>query len=132
MIVVDASALVALVLDEPAGTATRLRERLGRSGETLHAPHLIDVEVAQALRQQVNRAAIAVETAEIALDLLARLPIALYPHSDLLQRAWAMRENVTAYDAVYVALSEMLGAPLITLDRGLANSPGHRAQFEVY
>lgn len=129
MIVIDASAVLEVLLRTAA--AGPIEARLFLTGETLHAPHLLDVEVTQVLRRYVAGRQIAEPRARQALDDLAVLPLARYPHSVLLPRVWALRENMTAYDAVYVALAEALRAPFITRDRRLAAAPGHRARIEV-
>ena len=129
MIVVDASALVEVLLQTDIGTA--LQARLFWPGETLHAPHLIDAEVAQVLRRLAATGAISGVRGEEALEDLVGFPMQRYPHSDLLQRIWRLRSNLTAYDATYVALAEVLDAPLLTRDRRLAAAPGHAAIVEA-
>lgn len=129
MIVVDASAALEVLLRTPAAKA--VEERLFDPAQTLHAPHLIDVEVAQVLRRYAASGEADAERCRVALADLADLPLTRYPHDILLQRAWELRGNLTAYDAVYVALAEALDAPLLTRDQRLANAPGHRARIEV-
>jgi predicted nucleic acid-binding protein len=129
VIVVDASALLEVLLRTPSADA--IEERLFVSGQSLHAPHLIDVEVAQVLRHYVSSGAIDAARGEAALTDLADFPIQRYPHDVLLRRAWALRHNLTAYDAVYVALAEALDRPLLTRDRRLASAAGHQAKIEV-
>ncbi len=129
MIVVDASALLEVLLRTPA--AAGVERRLFASGETLHAPHLIDVEAAQVLRRYARNGDLGAGRGRQALDDLADLPIRRYPHDLLLPRVWELRDNVTAYDAVYVALAEVLQAPLLTRDRRLASAAGHRARVEL-
>lgn len=129
MIVVDASALLEVILRTP--TAQALEKRLFDPRETLHAPHLLDVEVAQVIRRYVANGEVASERGRAALADLADFPLRRYPHDFLLPRIWDLRNNLTAYDAVYVALAELLEAPLLTCDRRLAASAGHRAQIEV-
>ena len=129
MIVLDASALVDLLLNtEPGG---RLARRVRSSRVTLHAPHLIDLEIAQTLRRYVRQGDIEEERAQIALQHLAVFDLNRYAHSDFLPRIWALKENVTAYDAAYAALAEALGAILVTGDHQLAKAPGIRAEIEV-
>jgi predicted nucleic acid-binding protein len=128
VIVLDASALVELLLVSKRGR--RIGERIFGTGETLHAPELIDVEVAQVLRRFARDATLSVARAEEALADLGQLRLERYPHLPLLGRAWELRENLTAYDAVYVALAELLEAPLLTCDAALARAP-HRAQVEL-
>jgi len=100
------------------------------SNETLHAPHLIDVEVTQVLRRYVLSAIISAERGTEALADLTDFPLTRYPHFILLNRIWQLRHGLTAYDAAYLALAESLRAPLITRDRALANAGG-RVHVEV-
>ena len=129
MIVVDASALLETLLRTPAAAA--VEARLFDAGETLHAPHLVDVEVAQVLRRYAASRRLAPERCREALGDLADFPLQRYPHDLLLPRVWELRENLTAYDAVYVALAEALEAPLVTRDRRLAGAAGHRARIDI-
>lgn len=99
-------------------------------GETLHAPHLLDVEVAQVLRRYVRSKDILPERGAEALADLASLPINRYPYFVLLPRIWQLRHNLTAYDAAYVALAEALDATLVTRDRAL-KSLSSAARVEV-
>jgi predicted nucleic acid-binding protein len=129
VIVVDASAVLEVLLRTRAAPAveTRLFER----AETLHAPHLIDVEVAQVMRRYATKGDVDAARGRAALEDLADFPLHRYPHDILLARVWDLRKNLTAYDAVYVALAEALDAPLITRDRRLAGAPGHHARIEL-
>ena len=129
MIVVDASALLEFLLQTPIGT--RVEARLFRKDDELHAPHLVDVEVTQGLRRLVRAGEVSAVRAADAIADLADLDLHRHPHLDLLTRAWKLRENVTAYDAMYVALAEALDAPIVTCDTPLAKAPGHRARIEV-
>lgn len=129
MIVIDASALLEVLLRTP--TAADLTERLLARQETLHAPHLIDVEVAQTLRRFVIAGKISPQRGREAIGDLNDFPMSRYPHDVLLTRIWELRDNFAAYDAAYIALSEALDAPLITHDQKLANAPGHRAAIQV-
>ena len=129
MIVLDASAALELLLATPA--AGRIAARALAPRETLHAPHLIDLEVAQVLRRWERSGALAAARGEEALQDLADLPLQRYPHQVLLPRIWELRSNATAYDAAYLALAEALGAILLTRDRALASIPGHAARVEV-
>jgi predicted nucleic acid-binding protein len=108
-----------------------LKSRAAESGESLHAPHLIDVEVCQVLRRYVATGILGSDRGEEALRDLADLPLRRYPHYPFLERAWQLQANLTAYDAVYIALAEALDAVLLTRDRKLASSPGHAAQVRV-
>lgn len=119
MIVLDASAMTELLLQTPLGE--RVERRLLKN-EDLHAPHLIDVEVVSALRRLVRTGEVAVERAEEAIEDLQLLLLSRHGHDDLLGRAWELRDNVTAYDAVYVALTEALDATLVTCVRALGNA----------
>jgi predicted nucleic acid-binding protein len=129
VIVVDASALLEFLLQTPLGA--RVEARLLRDEEELHAPHLVDVEVAQGLRRLVRTGEVSADRAAGAIADLADLDLHRHAHLDLLARAWRLRENLTAYDAVYVALAEALDAPLVTCDTPLARAPGNRARIEA-
>ena len=129
MIVIDASAIIEVLLNTPA--SGKVNERLFAGPDTLHAPHLLDLEVAQVLRRYTISGEMSVERSEQALEDLADLPLNRYPHDIFLRRIWSLRRNLTAYDAAYLALAEALDAPLITRDAALARVPGHRARVEV-
>jgi predicted nucleic acid-binding protein len=129
VIVIDASALVEVLLNTPA--SAKVTERLFGRNETLHAPHLLDLEVAQVLRRYALSGEMSDERSEQAHQDLADLPLTRYPHDIFLRRIWSLRRNLTAYDAAYVALAEALDAPLITRDAALAKVSGHRARVEV-
>lgn len=130
MIVLDASATVDWLLQTPAGA--RIEDRLYSRRESLHAPHLLDLEVAQVLRRLVRQGIVGVNRAEEAVRDLLDLRINRYPHVMLLGRIWRLRENFSAYDAAYVVLAEELKATLITRDRKLASTSGHGARVEVF
>ena len=125
---IDASAALEVLLKSPAGE--RLLDRL-ESGAAVHAPHLIDVEIAHVLRRHVQHNAIGAGRAEACLTLWRQLDIERHPHENLLERIWRRRANLTAYDAAYVALAEALGQRLITADRRLATAPGITIPVEV-
>ena len=129
MIVLDASAAVEWLLQTAVGM--KVDRRILAPGERLHAPHLLDVEVAQALRRFVAIGGLTSRRAQEALDDLLDLSITRYPHDVLLDRIWVLRENLTAYDAAYVALAEALDATLVTCDRKISGASGHRARVEV-
>jgi predicted nucleic acid-binding protein len=129
LIVVDASALIEVLLRTPAARA--VENRLFAQGQTLHAPHLLDVEVTQVIRRYAAKGEIDGERGREALTDLSDLPLQRYPHSFLLPRVWDLRNNLTAYDAVYVALAEVLDATLLTRDQRLAAAAGHHARVEL-
>jgi predicted nucleic acid-binding protein len=128
VLVVDASALVvALADDGPDGDLVRARLR----GESLAAPEIVDLEVVSVLRKQLGVGAIDTRRADLALTDLADLALRRAPHLPLLARCWELRDNLTVYDAAYVALAEALDAPLVTADTHLARAPGTTCQIEV-
>lgn len=129
MIVTDASVILDLLLNMPA--AGRIKSRLFRTDETLHAPALLDLEIAQVLRRYAARREISAERGRSALAVLERFPITRYPHEPLLTRIWELRANLTAYDAAYIALAEGLDATFLTRDTRAAGAPMHRATVEV-
>ena len=122
MIVLDASALLELLLGTERGRTVAVR--IADPAIGLHAPHLADVEVAQALRRYVREGEIEPSSAATALDDLRSLDLERHAHEPLLGRVWALRENLTAYDAVYVALAEALDSTLLTCDGRLSRAPG--------
>lgn len=129
MIVVDASAALETLLQTSAASA--VEKWLFDPAQTLHAPHLIDVEITQVLRRYAATGAVAPDRSRAALTDWADFPVNRYPHDFLLPRVWDLRHNLTAYDAVYVALAEAFDAPLITRDRRLAAAAGHHARVEL-
>ncbi len=129
MIVLDASAVLLWLLNGPGGSL--VAHRVIEAEQSLHSPHLIDLEIAQVLRRYTSSREISVARAEQALDDLRRVPITRYPHAVLLPRIWKLRSSLTAYDAAYVALAEAIDAPLITADGKLGRSHGHEAEIEV-
>jgi predicted nucleic acid-binding protein len=129
MIVIDASAMLEVLLRTPAAEA--VERRLFESRQTTHAPHLIDVEVAQVIRRYAATRELDADRGRAALADLADFPLRRYPHDLLLPRVWESRNNLTAYDAVYVALAEALDAPLLTSDKRLATTAGHHARVEL-
>ena len=129
MIVVDASAVLEVLLRTPSGAA--IERRLWRESDALHSPHLLDIEVVQVIRRFTLTREIEAERAQAALDDFVALPISRHPHEYLLPRVWALRDNFTAYDAVYVALAELLDATLLTHDRRLGAAARRHAQVEL-
>ncbi|MDY7105045.1 MAG: type II toxin-antitoxin system VapC family toxin [Actinomycetota bacterium] len=126
MLVVDTSALIVALADprHPAATA------MGEDGD-LHAPHLLDVEVVHAVRRLTREGAMEASEGIHLLRSVAELPIERYPHAPMTERMWALRHNVTAYDAAFVALAEILATPLLTADAKLAAAPGHSAEIRL-
>lgn len=129
MIVVDASAVLEVLLQTPA--AASIAARIFDPAESLHAPHLIDVEITQVLRRYALSGSVSVERCQEALEDFSDLALTRYAHDFLLPRVWTLRSNLTAYDATYVALAEALDAPLLTRDQRLAAAPGNTAQIEL-
>ena len=129
MIVLDASAVVELLLDTPAGDA--VARRIADPALALHSPHLLDVEVVQALRRYAREGDLDAAAAAAALDDLRRLGLQRHSHEPLLDRIWQLRENLSAYDAAYVALAEALDAVLLTCDSRLIRAPGATAKVEL-
>ncbi|HTU62430.1 MAG TPA: type II toxin-antitoxin system VapC family toxin [Polyangiales bacterium] len=125
----DASAVIALLLGTDGASA--VRSKINGAAQTLHAPHLLDVEVGQVLRRYCLFEGLAPERAELALQDLLALDIHRYSHEPMLARIWELRANLTAYDAAYVALAEVLPAPLLTLDARLARAAGHSARVTL-
>jgi predicted nucleic acid-binding protein len=130
MIVLDASAMVDWLLQTPAGQ--RIEQRIYARNETLHSVHLLDVEFTQVLRRLVRERTLIPKRADEAMEDLMALRITRYAPVLILSRIWQLSNNMTAYDAAYVALAEELKAPLITRDQKIAAAPGHAAAVEVF
>ena len=130
MIVLDASAVIDWLLGTPAGREIELR--IYARNDTLHTVHLLDVEFTQVLRRLVREGTLTPRRAVEAIEDLAALRITRYAPVLLLDRIWRLRQNLSAYDAAYIALAEELRAPLVTRDRRLASAPGHAAVVEVF
>ncbi len=128
MPVVDASVLVTYLV---GGEAADVRERLLSVREWWWAPHLVDAEVGHVLRRATANGELTVPRAAAALADLGGLPLRRAAHVGLLERAWALRHNLSFYDALYVALAERLEMPLLTLDRHLAGAPRLRVDVEI-
>ena len=129
MIVLDASAAIDWLLQTPAGQ--RIESRIYSRNQSLHAPHVIDLEIGQVLRRLVHEARVSAQRADQAIQDLLDLRLTRYPHVVLLPRIWQLRHNFSAYDAAYVALAEELDATLITRDSRLAAASGHRVVIEL-
>jgi len=128
VLVVDAN-VIATALADDGVDGDRARARL--RGERLAAPQLLDLEVASVLRGQHRSGALEARRAELALADLDALPLQRAPHQPLIGRCWELRNNLTVYDAAYVALAEAITADLLTGDRRLAKAPGPRCRIEV-
>ncbi len=127
-VVADSSAVIAALADGgPVGDWAAAE--LG--SQDLAAPHLMPVEVANILRRAVLAGDLSADAAALAHDDLVNLPVELFPYESHAQRVWELRENLTAYDAWYVALAESLDAALVTLDHRLARATGPRCQFRL-
>lgn len=126
-VVVDSSAIVAALVD--SGPDGRWAESL--LTEELAAPHVLPAEVANVMRRAVAAHEISDDVASLAHGDLVELRVRLFPYEIVSQRIWELRGNLTAYDAWYVAVAELLGAPLATLDRRLAAAPGPRCRFRT-
>jgi predicted nucleic acid-binding protein len=130
MIVLDASAAVDWLLQTSAGQS--IEKRIYSRNETLHAPHLLDLEVTQVLRRLALQGVVSVRRADEAVRDLIDLRITRYPHFVLLPRIWRLRHNFSAYDAAYIVLAEKLGAALVTRDARLTFASGHAAPVELF
>ncbi|HEY2031366.1 MAG TPA: type II toxin-antitoxin system VapC family toxin [Myxococcales bacterium] len=128
MVVVDASALVEVLIRGRKGDAVTARLR----DEELHAPHIVDLEVTQVLRRLERTRALDPSRCSLALRFLQAMSLFREPHEPLLQRCWELSANFTAYDAAYIALAEALEVSLITCDARLHAAPGHRATIELF
>lgn len=128
MIVLDASATIEWLLQSPTGV--KIDQRIFSPLESLH-PHLLDVEVTQVLRRYVRDNAVTARRGQEALEDLADVPLSRYPHDLLIPRIWELRATLTAYDAAYVALAELLDARLLTCDGKIASASGHHAIVDV-
>jgi len=129
VIVADSSAIIEILLKTPAGSVVATHLLAHRS--VLHIPHLADVEIANVLRRYVRTGELSAERAEMALEDYSLLPLVRHVHHSLLPRIWELRQNASAHDATYLALTEVLDATLITRDQKLASIPGLRASVLV-
>lgn len=129
MIVLDASAVIELLLRTPTGAKVEAQTLV--PDQTLHVPHVLDLEVLQVLRRYVRSGAMTAVRGEEAIRDLLDLPLIRYPHDPFLPRIWELRDNSTAHDAAYLALAETLRAPLLTCDPKLESTPGHKARVVV-
>jgi predicted nucleic acid-binding protein len=128
MVVIDASCIAEVVLARP--DAARVRERMGQDPD--HAtPHVVDAEVFSVVRRDYLLGNVDATRAVLALRLLREWRRVRFDHSELLDRAWQLRGNVRGWDAMYVALAELLGVTLLTLDSRLARATGPRCPIEI-
>jgi len=130
VIVLDASAAIDWLLQTAAGK--RIERRIYSHNESLHAPHLLDLEVGQVLRRLLREGSVSSDRANQAIEDLLDLRMTRYPHFVLLPRIWQLRHNLSAYDAAYVVLAEKLGASLVTRDGRMASASGHAASIELF
>jgi predicted nucleic acid-binding protein len=127
VLVVDASVLAPAIVD--AGTdGTTIRARL--RGESIAGPDLVRIEVLAVVRKRRIDGSLTIDQAEAAVDDLLDFPLSVFPAAPLVRRVWELRDNLTAYDAFYVALAEALDCPLLTADARLANAPGNNCTVE--
>lgn len=127
--VLDASGAIELLLNTAAGQ--RLAARLAEEHDVIHVPHLIDVEIAHVLRRYVRRGTLNEQRGALALNHWRNLDLERYPHEPFLDRVWQLRDSLSAYDAVYVALAEALSTVLLTGDQRLVGAPGPRTRIEL-
>lgn len=125
----DTSAAIELLLNLPLGP--QVRERISDPDVALHAPELLTVEVLQVLRRRVAAGATRVNEAGEAIEFLGLLDVSYHGHAPLVPRIWGLRNNLTGYDATYVALAELLDGTLLTADVRLAGAPGHHAHIDL-
>ena len=130
MIVLDASAAIDWLLQTPDGK--RIEKRIYARAESLHAPHLLDLEVVQVLRRLVRESKLSTQRANQAIDDLLSLRMTRYPHFVFLPHIWSLRHNLSAYDAAYIALTEKLGATLITRDTRLASASPRGLRIDLF
>ena len=129
LFVLDASGAVELLLNTTSGK--RVAKRIENPAVSIHVPHLIDVEIAHVLRRYTLRGLLTADRGELALGQWRQLDVERYSHGLFLDRMWQLRDNVSAYDAAYVALTEALSAVLVTGDGRLLRTPGLAIHIEL-
>ena len=129
MIVLDASAMVEWL--EHSTLGLKVDRKILRDGDRVRAPHFIDLEVTSAISKKVRLGGMRLSRGEQVLRDLQQAPCMRYPHRPFLPRIWKLRENLSPYDAAYVALAEFLGATLLTCDAKLSRAPGHSARIDL-
>ena len=129
-VVLDASAVVELVLG--TGVGGRIRDRVADPRVSLHSPELVDLEVLHVLRRYERLGTVLPDRVAGAFQNLVDLDLVRYSHAALLERVWSRRFNLTAYDAAYVTLAEILDAPILTTDGRLARVPGLAVTVELF
>ncbi len=128
MIVLDASAALKMILRHEGSEALAARV----IGKDIHAPALIEVEVVSGLRHLQRQRRVAEDRATIGLEWFLDLGIEKHHGPDLTRRIFALRHSLSAYDAAYVAVAELIQAPLLTADGRLSRAHGHRARVELF
>jgi predicted nucleic acid-binding protein len=128
VIVTDASVVLEVILRTQTGM--KIQGRVLSARETLHAPHLIDLEVCQVLRRYLHNRQLTADRAYDAMEDFQSMRIFRYPHQVFWKRIWELRNNMTAYDAAYIAVAETISAPLLTTDKRLASTQNHSAKIE--
>jgi predicted nucleic acid-binding protein len=127
MAVMDASIVVEILLRTSVGL--NAYDRAATESAGMHAPHLLDIEVAHALRRLAQAHQVSQQDAGLAMDALPQLQLERHAHLLLLPRIWELRDSLSAYDASYVALAEILDTPLLTCDAKLSRAHGHNAEI---
>jgi predicted nucleic acid-binding protein len=130
VIVLDASAAIDWLLQTTAGQ--QIEDRIYSRGESLHAPHLLDLEVTQVLRRLLREGAVSGPRADQAVQDLLDLRLTRYPHFVFLPQIWRLRDNFSVYDAAYVVLTQKIGATLITRDARLASASARTVSIELF
>ena len=131
MIVLDSSAAADLLL-RSRPQAAWVEAQLDAANWDLHAPYVLDIEVARTIRRFVLGGALTTERGAVTLELLAGLSLTRYPHVPLFARAWELRHVADVADACFVALAQLLGVPVVTTDERLARTPGLQVEIRSF